>query len=794
MQPKGIMTLLLAVPAAAAAGCALDPTLPASLAAHAATQPLCAGFLNASAPPYSATGDGVTDDSSALQAALDDAYANRMAVLLPAGRTFLLARQLRAVQRTGLPADRQHGYQLIGTRGPMPPVLRVPDHTDPAAFPSIPGGGRPAVLFALNRSGIANDSPSHYSAMLRNVDIDLGDNPTLSGVSMSGAQLCSIEDVRISGKSFTAGVVGLPGSGGYTSNIHVTGGQFAVWQQEFRPNPSITGLVALSQSVAAVLVESSRGPLVLSGFIIRSSLASFKAGVIANRSKGADGSLALEDGLIALDGAACGAPAVSTSGPDIAIKDLYVRTNVAVVFSSPGHGVLLASTAASIKRIPAWWFSAASSIAYSKGANVSAEAAARGFPNLSLVAAPPSSPPDDPTISTQHSWTAEYAQSLLWSSDSSVMLDAVRDCGATPQWVNSTDDDGAAIAACLALAADHGQGVFIPRGEFLLWSPLVLKPGQQLTGAGKHCATLTMRHGAAFETAPLVRVEGGSSSGRSGSGDSSAQISVSISDLVLSIAQRGTILEANAPNTLIRDLRTTPCVPHCRGGHCSNPLCAQPAPGGAETATAPTAVGPSAAGVRFTGQASGRFYGLSLDHFDQYLVAGDALLSVNGAKAAAAADSTDSGGGVHLYQLSAEHLPTDYQVQVWDSSLGVHLHSFKFESAGFLAHPTWGPPGGGLFSCHASTRVSIFGGSGNYGIMNATMASDIIFAEDCPDMQLSSLVRKPQDGETPASSGALWIRTLASHGGARIEIDDSTPAVLAFSGGGGDDETTTTRL
>ena len=112
---RAIMTLLLAVPTAAAgAGCALDPTLPQSLTAHAATQPLCAGFLNASAPPYSAAGDGVTDDSSALQAALDDAYANRMAVLLPAGRTFLLARQLRAGQRTGLPPDRQRGYQLFG--------------------------------------------------------------------------------------------------------------------------------------------------------------------------------------------------------------------------------------------------------------------------------------------------------------------------------------------------------------------------------------------------------------------------------------------------------------------------------------------------------------------------------------------------------------------------------------------------------------------------------------------------------------------------------------------------------
>ena len=496
MRLKGIITLLqLAVPAAAAARCALDPTLPASLAAHAATQPLCAGFLNASAPPYSAAGDGVTDDSSALQAALDDAYANRMAVLLPAGRTFLLARQLRAVQRTGLPADRQHGYQLIGTRGPTPPVLRVPDHADPAAFPSIPGGGRPAVLFALNRSAPLRTTRRATTAPCSATgDIDLGDNPTLSGVSMSGAQLCSVEDVRISGKSFTAGVVGLPGSGGYTSNIHVTGGQFAVWQQEYRPNPSITGLIALNQSVAAVLVEDSRGPLVLSGFVIRSSLASFRAAVIANRSKGADGSLALEDGLIALDGAACGAPAVSTSGPDIAIKDLYVKTNAAVVFLSPGHGVLLASTAASVKRIPAWWFSAASSIAYLKGANVSADATAKGFPSLSLVAAPPSSPPDDATISTQHSWAAEYAQSLLWSSDSSVMLDVVRDCGATPQWVNSTDDDGAAIATCLALAVDHGQtSVFIPRGEFLLWSTLVLKPGQTLTGAGKHCATLTMR-------------------------------------------------------------------------------------------------------------------------------------------------------------------------------------------------------------------------------------------------------------------------------------------------------------
>ena len=95
----------------------------------------------------------------------------------------------------------------------------------------------------------------------------------LGRVSMSGAQLCSIEDVRITGASFTAGIVGLPGSGGYSANIRVTGGRFAVWQQSYRPNPSIAGLVALNQSVSAVLVEIARGPVIISGFVVRTSLA-----------------------------------------------------------------------------------------------------------------------------------------------------------------------------------------------------------------------------------------------------------------------------------------------------------------------------------------------------------------------------------------------------------------------------------------------------------------------------------------------------------------------------------------
>ena len=94
----------------------------------------------------------------------------------------------------------------------------------------------PPVIYFVPSAGGGTDS-----AMLRNVDFDLGDNPSLSGVAMSGAQLCSIEDVRVRGAAFTAGAVDLPGSGGFTANLEVVGGSFAVWQNAFRPNPSIQG-------------------------------------------------------------------------------------------------------------------------------------------------------------------------------------------------------------------------------------------------------------------------------------------------------------------------------------------------------------------------------------------------------------------------------------------------------------------------------------------------------------------------------------------------------------------------
>eukprot|EP01079_Euglenida_sp_SAG-EU17-18_P003209 gene3209-3731_t len=668
-----------------------------------------------------------------------------MAVVLPQGAVFRITRQLRMVEHGMPPALREYGFQLVGAPGPSPPLIRVQDSADLSGFPLVACGAcsatvrgvtyepRPALLWALYVTpGGGNDAPSLYSAMLRGVDVDMGDNMALSAVSMDGAQLCSLEDISIRGRNFTAGVVGLPGSGGFATNIHVTGGAFAVWQFTFRPNPSVAGLVAEGQGQAAVLLGVSRGPLVLSGFVIRSAAQGFR-GVVAYApplppagfgGKDGDSAIALEDGLVDLSGSQDGTAAAiaNDAGRDVSLHNVWIRAGVAVsvgTAASAGGVRRFPSSASSFRRITAWSLSRQGSIAFSAGANASAQATGAGLPPLDgLPDQPPATPPPDAGLAGAHSWPKADADASAWGPSA---LDVWRDCGATPAWVNPSDDDGAAISTCLARAAAAGPAVvFVPRGDYQIAAPLALPPGARLVGAGKHSASLVMAPGPAFGSGkPLLSVSA-ADAGKQG---------VWVSDLVLVQTQRAGLLGVSGPVAALRDVRTVPCSLRPSS---NQPNCTSPPP------DAPGPAGEAVAAVRFEGSASGRFYGLSLDHFATFLTQPqDALVLANG--------TAGAGVGVHLYQLSAEHLPAAYQVQAWRSD-NFHLHAFKYESAGL--DPAWHElPGAGLLACHTTANVSVFGGSGNYGIQNATLARDIVFAWGCPGLRLDAMVRKPTTGE-----------------------------------------------
>ena len=264
-----------------------DPLIPKELVQHLAVQPgLLRGFVDPTALPYGAKGDGVTDDSAVLQRAVNDAYAARISVVLPAGRTFLLSRQLSFHQ---LNRSRAAGFQIFGGAGLRRPVLKLQDGA--TAFPLKEGHedvyGQIFLLFQLNnaKSPVAGQESEHYNSRFRGIDIDLGNNPNVSGLSMASAQQCSIEDVHITGKAFRAGVVGLPGSGGFSANVHVTGGDYGIMQDSYRPNPSISGLSLKGQRKAGLRVDLSHGPTVLSGFSIESEeqpLGTYRAVLLIN--------------------------------------------------------------------------------------------------------------------------------------------------------------------------------------------------------------------------------------------------------------------------------------------------------------------------------------------------------------------------------------------------------------------------------------------------------------------------------------------------------------------------------
>ena len=121
----------------------IDPSTPQRLARHSDVQPLLQGFVNPLLPPYGASGDGETDDAAALQAAIDDAYVARMTVVLPAGKKFLLSKQLLFVQPPNV-TGRTYGFAMVGggaDSGQARPILKLKDSADTTGWVDMPHNG-----------------------------------------------------------------------------------------------------------------------------------------------------------------------------------------------------------------------------------------------------------------------------------------------------------------------------------------------------------------------------------------------------------------------------------------------------------------------------------------------------------------------------------------------------------------------------------------------------------------------------------------------------------------------------
>lgn len=404
--------------------------MPAAIRNGQGLKLLEAGYLDITKAPYSADPTGKTDAAAALQQAIDDAYEMSLVVYVPQG-TYLLGKPIHAKQQyqytnpytdVGGGSNRKHSPIVIGdTSGGTFPVLRAKD-----------GAIGSAVFIKFSLVG-TNSMPDarHYASLFRGFVIEMGDNPNATALSMSGAQLCSIEDVTIKGK-FNIGIHNLPGSGGSTTNVRVTGGNIGISQTQYRPTPSIQGLELVGQKKYGVQIGGVRNGVIIAGFKIKDS---GEAGV----SVGGGKTITMADGSFELD-----APAIV--GGVVYLNNVYAKAATIV----QGDG--------SLKGSAGQW---------TRVEHFGSGAAPIG---VTTVSAPPK------RLIGLHAWDPARVPTYF----NTKVLD-IRSFGATPD--KDGDDDGPAINKALKDSAAQKRPVFVPRGRFLVRQTIEVPIGASMIGS-----------------------------------------------------------------------------------------------------------------------------------------------------------------------------------------------------------------------------------------------------------------------------------------------------------------------
>lgn len=470
-------------------------TLP-SLASHSLTAQtgLALGYVDVTQAPFLATPDNPSDDDTAkIQDAILFARAHRLAVYLPAG-DYHVSDTIHLPQ--GMPfavsGDRigsirtgdQHPCILIGSRTDLSRRARIVLKDGSAGFgnPTAPKillyAHRPRDPLATN-TPLGEQNPDHYNQFVGSLDLRLGANPGAVGLRMQGAEGCAVQDVNIDATGAYIGFLGLPGSGGSSANISVTGGQIGVALRRWEPgsapglgtlNLSATGsqpgvtlsnLTLSNQSLWAI-DSCVRGQLVVVGARIQSA----KSGPIiqtVNNGDPFDGNLALIDSQVTY-AAPGSANTLISAGRSFYLANTYLQNSASVLGSSlypvassgwtrvrelahhidpPNRGTPVAPTSQAV------WVDGV-----------------RTGDSL-FVAEPASAPPHD--LQSRHDWGANFP-----SFDRPGVVN-VRDFGAIG---NNLTDDTAAFQAAIA-AADT---VFVPKGVYKIRDTLALRPGTRLIG------------------------------------------------------------------------------------------------------------------------------------------------------------------------------------------------------------------------------------------------------------------------------------------------------------------------
>ncbi|MBK3516100.1 glycosyl hydrolase family 28-related protein [Carboxylicivirga marina] len=661
------------------------------------------GIIDVTLSPYSAAGDGNTDDTQALQNAIDDAYDNNFAVYLPAGKIFLVSQQLKLITVT---ESRRYGHQLLGDANGNKPIIRLIDGSGIGGANNYDDA---LIRFQYDNGQGGTEPAKHYTATFRNIDIDMGNNPAATALTMAGAQHCVIEDIKIYGEAFNVGIKDLPGSGGGSVNVHIIGGNIGIHQDQNRSCPTLIGLVLEEQKDYGIKLTNTQGPLVIAGFKISSTQAlsanyngiylnnkNFNETVIGEITV-VDHSLAdlcLTDGSIEVSGV--NGVGIRNGRQDLSLVNVYIKANKLIengVHTAPYS--FIQGDENQWKKISQHYYT---SILDQSSVVIDGQSLNDRTNSYESTGTITDETPDE-SIYSKHS----YGEIPDFNNPNLVDITTY---GATTANQNPDDDDALAIQSAIddvsnPESANYGKTVLIPRGNFGIDNPIVVKKGVKLIGTAKNISTIYANNPWKNENGAIITTV------------DDANGEIILSDFSIMGYPRMCYLRVQSGNSVVRDIMTEDKI----------------AWGWPGTTDDWKRVNPRVATyLDFTMNAGGKVYQVCTGQLTKH----DRWNPSPNEPDYHHVSIKNTSNPLAFYQISVEHHVFSPKVLVEDAS-NLTIFGFKYEGPAELLHII------------NSDNIKICGGNGNY-YMDREGDQAIINISNSTNILLRNMARKTLHG------------------------------------------------